>query len=487
MEKLLEAIFGLLTILVKGIFNVLQVIFGQDPEFRKGKYSATFMSLWDRIRLVSSWNKGVTLGTKRLKQSKGLEHVLVCGGSGSGKTSSVVIPSILNSNSSFICTDVDGSIYQKVSGDLKKRGYSLQVLNLADISRSVFYNPLAYCHTDSDYKQLTEQLIETAYPKNSNSENTYWSFGAQTILYIFLRILKTQDEEYRNLANLRYLLQRYAQLDEFVMANASADVWNDWLGFVSAEEKIQSGMVSSALVALDKLSDSGISFITSKNTLDFSKLTKGKKSAIFIQVPEAKLSFYSFLLSIMYVQFFQYIQLHRPKKIVYAYLDEFPALRISDFPLYAVTARRYNLTLVALIQSESQLIENYGHSGYETLFNGSFAHKLIIGAMSLNLARQLSQSFGRKGVAIQPQTKPYLSDRELMTVQELVQLDMKKAVYLYRGKPPYIMNIKPYFKQFSLRRKSNLKPVLLEQHSISTPLLLDLTQNPLTTLLNDEE
>ena len=483
MLKLIEALFSLLTIIAQGIFNLLQVIFGADPEFRKAKYKAGFMKWWDRVRLLNSYNFGICLtGTKKLRVKKSLEHTLIIGGSGVGKTSSVIIPSILRSNASFICTDLDGSIYQATSGALKRKGYNLQVLNLEDISRSECFNPIAYCKNDSDLKELSELLIRTAYP-NANAESNYWNYGGQQIIYIMLRVLKSQPKSFHNLANLRFLLQRYNQIEDFIIANASQETYNDYLGFASSEEKIQTGMVSSGLMALDKLSDSGVNFLTSKNTLNFSKLTKGKRNAIFIRVPESKLVFYSFLLSLVYNSFFSYIQRNKPRKIVYAYLDEFAQLKgLGDFPTISTTCRRYNLGLVCLIQSENQLISNFGTSGYQTMFNGSFANKLIFGGMSYSLAQQLSQSFGRKGIAIQPQTQPYLSDRELMSVDELIQLSNKKALFIYRGKPPLIVKVKPYFKQFSLGRKSKIRPIELKQNTIVQTPLLNL--NPLT---NEEE
>lgn len=484
--NLIEAFFEIITQIVKGIFNLLQVIFGADPEFRKGKYSANFMSFWDRIRLVSSWNKGVCInGKKRLKVSKSLEHTLVIGGSGTGKTSTVIIPSIMRSNASFVCTDVDGNIFKKTSGYLTKKGFDIQVLNLQNISKSCFFNPLAYCNNDSDLKQLSELLIATAYPNQKNSDNAYWNFGGQSIIYILLRLLKYQPQEYQNLSNLRSLLQRYHSLENFIAENASESVFSDYLGFSSADQKIQSGMVSSALVALDKLADQGIGFLTSKNTLDFSKLVKGKRSALFIIVPEAKLGFYSFLLSIFYTQLFEFIQNNKPKKKnpLFIYLDEFSQLTIPDFPLHATTLRRYNTALVMLIQDLNQISQKYGIDGASAIYNGSSANKIIFPGMSLDLAQRLSNSFGRKGVAIQQQDKPYLSDRELLTVQELIQLKDKKAVFIYRNKPPLILKMRPYFKQFSLRWKSRLKPLKLEQHTITTPSLLSFKITPPT----DEE
>lgn len=484
--KLIEALFEVIIQIVKGIFDLLQVIFGTNPHSQKGKYTANFMSFWDRIYLVSSWNKGVCIdGKRKLRISKSLEHILTIGGSGTGKTSTVVIPSILRSNTSFVCTDVDGDIFKKTSGYLKKKGFDIQVLNLQDITQSCFFNPIAYCFNDSDCKQLAELIIATAYPNQQQSDNTFWNFGGQSIIYILLRLLNNQPEENQNLANLRHLLQHYDSLELFIAKNASESVFNDYLGFSSADQKIQSGMVSSALQALDKLSDTGIGFLTSKNTVNFDKLVQGKRSALFIRVPESKLGFYSFLLSIFYTQLFEFIQTHKPKKKnpLFIYLDEFSQLTIPDFPLHATTLRRYNTILVMLIQDLNQIQQKYGIDGASAIYNGSSSNKVVFPGMSLELAQKLSLSFGRKGISIQPQDKSYMSDRELMTVQELIQLKDKKAVFVYRNKAPLLLKMRPYFKQFSLRRRSRLKPLKLEQNAITPPSLLSLKTNP----QNDEK
>lgn len=104
--KLIEVFFEILKIIIVGIFNLFKIILGQDPDFRQGKYSTKFMSFFDRIRMVSTWNKGVCInGRKKLSTTTSLEHTMVIGSSGTGKTSTVVIPGILKSNASFVCTD----------------------------------------------------------------------------------------------------------------------------------------------------------------------------------------------------------------------------------------------------------------------------------------------------------------------------------------------------------------------------------------------
>lgn len=483
MGNLIETFFELIGTIIKGSFGILQVLFGADPNFNKqSKYNSKFMGFWTSIKLLNSWNKGVRItGTKNITDENSRSHVLGIGGSGTGKTSTIVIPSILENKNSFVVTDVDGDIFRKTSGALMKKGFSIQVLNLADISKSVFYNPVANCKNNSDYKKLAELLIDTAYP-NANSESTYWNMGAQTAIYILLRLLSNMSKNYQNLANVRFLLQRFDSIENFVAENASESVWNDYVGFCSADKKIQSGQISSALVALDKLSDEGVAFLTSKNTLDFSKLTQ-KKSALFIIVPEVKLGFYSFLLSIFYSQLFEYLQTNKPKKTLFCYLDEFSQLNIKDFPLLATTLRRYNVSLTLLIQDLQQLSAKYGQDGASAVFNGSCANKIIFPGMSYELARKLSDSFGRKGVSIQPSKESVMSDRELLTVQELIQLKDGKALFIFRNKPPLIMRMTPYFKQyfkqFAMRRKTKLKPLKLQENPITLPELISIKPKPI--------
>jgi type IV secretion system protein VirD4 len=481
MDFVLEALFQLFIAIFRGIFNLLQIIFGANPDFnQKSKYNAKFMKFGTRFRLLNSWNKGVSIGTKKLKIKKSKEHILVIGASGTSKTSSVVIPSILTTKNSFVVTDVDGEIYSKTSGHISKT-HDILVLNLANLESSSQYDPMFYCKNDSDLKQLSELLTSTAYSNQQNSENSYWVYGGQSAIYIALRLLMSQPKEFQNLANLRHLLLWFESLETFVSENADESTFSDYLNFVSADSRIVSGFLSSALVSLDKLSDVGISSLTAQNTLDFSKLVKGKKPcALYIIVPESKLLFYSFLLSIFYSQLLSFIQTNKPQKTLFIYLDEFSQLDIKDFPLIATTMRRYNTSITMLVQDLQQIVEKHGINGASAIYNGSSSTKLIFPGMSLDLARKLSQSFGRTGIAIQSQsqTKSYLSDKELLSVQELIQMPKGKGLVVYRNKPPLITKVKPFFKSFSLLHRSRKKPVPFQSNPLTSPKLIPLKLKP---------
>lgn len=74
-------------------------------------------------------------------------HALVIGGTGSGKTQGLVIPTIQTNafsdlNPSMIITDSKGELFQTQSLLLQKQGYDIEVLNLRDATNSISWNPL---------------------------------------------------------------------------------------------------------------------------------------------------------------------------------------------------------------------------------------------------------------------------------------------------------------------------------------------------------
>ena len=61
---------------------------------------------------------------------RGSKNVLLAGQYGSGKTTSFVIPNLLNDLGSYIVLDQDGDIYNKTKNTLHERGY--KVVKLSD-------------------------------------------------------------------------------------------------------------------------------------------------------------------------------------------------------------------------------------------------------------------------------------------------------------------------------------------------------------------
>jgi type IV secretory pathway TraG/TraD family ATPase VirD4 len=461
----------------KGILELLDVLFNGTNSIKKGKYDATFLKGNERYKLLNRSNTGVTInGTERIPLKTSLEHVLISGASGTGKTSCTVIPTILQGKHNYIVTDLDGTIFKKTSGFLKnKKNYKIQVFNLKDVLRSAFFNVIDFCEQDdSKLKMLAQQIVVTAYP-NPSSDNLYWSYGAESIIYIFLRILKHQPKKYRNLTNLRYLLQRYAQLEDWVRANSSNEVWNDYLGFSSGDEKTIAGHLSSALVALDRLSDKEVSFITSKNTIDFEVFANGgkQKSILYIIVPEEKLEFHSFILSLFYQTLFQFIIRRKPISPLMVILDEFSNMgRIKNFATIATSIRRYNTSLTLIAQDYQMIVAKYGVHNASAIINGSCRSKLFFPGVSIDMAEKLSRSFGKTSIQLEKDAP--LSDRNLLEPSEIIQIKEGKALFTFKNLPPLITNVVPYYEQYAFRKRSQILPLQLKENPMKPVPLIPL-------------
>lgn len=75
-------------------------------------------------------------------------HCLIIGGTGSGKTQGLVIPTIQTNafstiKPSMIITDPKGELYQSQSQLLQEQGFDIKTLNLRDAAHSICWNPLA--------------------------------------------------------------------------------------------------------------------------------------------------------------------------------------------------------------------------------------------------------------------------------------------------------------------------------------------------------
>ncbi len=101
-------------------------------------------------------------------------HGLVIGATGSGKTTTFINPMIQilgasSAQSSMICTDPKGELFQMHSGTLTERGYKVMVLDLRDPYSSFRWNPLEDLY---DRYQLYLSIGNEIYKRNDNAEES---------------------------------------------------------------------------------------------------------------------------------------------------------------------------------------------------------------------------------------------------------------------------------------------------------------------------
>src|SRR5699024_5008088 len=138
--------------------------------------------------------QNVVIGLNGKKHRRNL-NVLVCGGSGAGKTRFYCKPNVMQCNTSMVILDPKGEIARDVGGLLKRKGYEVKVLDLINMEKSHCYNPFVYLKDDNDVQKLVTNLFKSTTPKGSQSNDPFWDTAASMLLLALVFYLKYEAPE----------------------------------------------------------------------------------------------------------------------------------------------------------------------------------------------------------------------------------------------------------------------------------------------------
>lgn len=121
-------------------------------------------------------------------------NILICGGSGAGKTRFYAKPNVMQCNTSMVILDPKGEIVRDTGGLLEAKGYEVRVLDLINMERSHCYNPFVYLYSDNDVQRLVTNLFKSTTPKGSQTNDPFWDTAASMLLMslVFISIMKHQ-------------------------------------------------------------------------------------------------------------------------------------------------------------------------------------------------------------------------------------------------------------------------------------------------------
>ena len=111
-------------------------------------------------------------------------HNLVIGATGSGKTQTVIFPTVellAKNKESMIITDPKGEIYEQTANMLKDKGYNIFVLNFRDPQQGNAWNPLTLPYDmykagnqDKAIELLDDLAANILYEENSGNADPFW-------------------------------------------------------------------------------------------------------------------------------------------------------------------------------------------------------------------------------------------------------------------------------------------------------------------------
>lgn len=411
----------------------------------------------DRIVLGEGCFIEDEIGTKRPNNNQ-----VIVGPSGSGKSMSVMLPTILKMyESSMIGTYSKGGEARRISAYQKRRGYFTGIIDLTDPeSSTVGFEPLHYICSYLDVEDLAKSII-LADPDSKNPKDIYWNDSATTLLTaLILGTLMTEDNA--TMVNVLDLFERLTitedgkgintSLDKFFLRiKAKAGMCQAVAAFTDFQQLpyATAGCVRDSLAkALRRLFPEPIKKLMKKEkVIDFEQLATKKTSLIIITSP-VNISLYLFanlLFKIAIKQLLEFAErckeqrLPRPVRLMF---DDFAcAAKINDFAKHIAVFRAAGLSTMMLLQSEEQLRDIYTEAEAASILNNCSCYVYFPGGMDLLTCKNVSQRLD-------------------VPITDIMYAPMEQVIVMQAGKKPMtiprydILNSKEYQEFIATNKKS---------------------------------
>lgn len=422
---------------------------------------------------ILSQNVKMSLNFRRLKLNG---NILICGGSGAGKTFYEVKPNLMQMphNCSFICTDPKGEILRSCGEMLKNNGYSVKVINLLEMEKSDCYNPFSYIREETDVVKLITNLISNTTPKGATPSDPFWEKAEGLFLQaIFYYVWLEEPPARRNFETVLQLLgeaevteqNKPSRMDVRMKFLEETSKLGSAHPAVKQYNKCMRGAgdtVRSIIISVNSrlafLENKQVLRLLSRDDLDLAELGIGvngdgeTKTALFCVIPDSDKS-YNFIIGMLYTQIFQELYYQAdfncggrlPIHVTFM-LDEFANVALpDDYCSLLSTMRSREISSIIIIQNFAQLKALFKDT-WETI-PGNCDTFIYLGGNEQSTHKYVSELLGKgtidkkssgetKGRQGSSSRNYDVLGRELFTPDEVRKLDNKKCIIFIRGFDP---------------------------------------------------
>ena len=394
-------------------------------------------------------------------------NVLVCGGSGSGKTRFYAKPNIMQANTSFVVLDPKGELLRDTGNLLKEKGYVIKVIDLINMEKSDCYNPFMYLRNDNDIQRLVTNLFKNTTPKGSQTQDPFWDQAAMMLLLALMFYLHHEaPPEEQNFSMVLDMIRAGSLGDDDENAGTSTlDMLFDLLqerdpdhlalkyyrAYHSGSAKTLKSIQITLMARLEKFNLSSLANITQMDTLELGNIGE-RKTAVFGVIPDNDSSF-NFIIGMLYTQLFQQlyyqadaVQGGRLPVHVHFVMDEFANVALPDeFDKLLATMRSREISVSIIIQNMAQLKALF-EKQWESIV-GNCDEFVYLGGNEQSTHEYVSKMLGKETIDTNTygrsqgrngsySTNYQNSGRELLMPDEVRMLDNRYALLFIRGERP---------------------------------------------------
>ena len=345
-------------------------------------------------------------------------HILVCGGAGSGKSSSIAVPSLLAWRSSVFAVDIKGELSAATAGRTAPR----KIFNPMRHDTQGF-DPFYLLYDSDNPSQEAHEIAAAIIPEPANIRDPFWVRAAQNLLTGF--ILHYHHEGYDFVDTMTEILSKPVDLHiKYISIGTRSPAARLHMNqFADFEGKALAGVFVelSNHIMIFAADRHVMAALRKENIITPPDLEAGID--VFLSIPEDKLDQWRPLLTLITNQFLKHFE-RRPEntaKPILFLLDEFPRLgKIEAIATGLTTLRSKKITICLIIQSLAQLDFLYGRDQRRVILDNC-GYKAILGASDAETQEYFSRLVGTHNIiqeSISTNYLPYDTEEQGHTISE---------------------------------------------------------------------
>lgn len=342
------------------------------------------------------------------------DNQMVFGGTGSGKSMSIVLPTLCHmKDSSLIGTFAKRSIVDKAVSYLKTKGYKSLVWDLGIPSKgNPVPDPLSYVSSDDDVQELAKQIANgnPEYQRATNFD-PWWRDATESLL-VFLIYYVLMTEEHPSTKRVIELFNKLEIKEDGRGISTSLDAQYEWLkskapdsiavakfrSFAQLPYATAGCVLGDAEKAIQNMFPVSIQSAMSEDAyVDFKDFATNRTAIFIITSPvrTVQYAFSNLLFSLAIRSLMEFAETqkdnHLPRDVKLVFDDFSCGFAIQNYEKSISTFRAAGISSLMLCQSLSQLDATYGQENATVILDNCASLVYLPGGMNQQTAAYIAK------------------------------------------------------------------------------------------------